>query len=95
MQEGVTLGTCKEGIEKYEALIIWGGKAGIPLAGDLAAMGNRVALAEHKDLAGSCINFGCTPTKLSHLPGWPICPARGRVIQLFGEAIQNSESATD
>ena len=47
-----------EGIEKYEALIIWGGKAGIPLAGDLAAMGNRVALAEHKDLAGPYINFG-------------------------------------
>jgi pyruvate/2-oxoglutarate dehydrogenase complex dihydrolipoamide dehydrogenase (E3) component len=26
-------------------------------------MGKRVALVERKDLGGSCINFGCTPTK--------------------------------
>src|SRR5258707_14644203 len=26
-------------------------------------MGKRVVLAERKDLGGSCINFGCTPTK--------------------------------
>src|SRR5271166_6329687 len=51
------------GIEKYEVLIIGGGQAGIPLARDLAGMGKRVALVERKDLGGSCINFGCTPTK--------------------------------
>jgi pyruvate/2-oxoglutarate dehydrogenase complex dihydrolipoamide dehydrogenase (E3) component len=43
--------------------IIGGGQAGIPLARDLAGMGKRVALVERKDLGGSCINFGCTPTK--------------------------------
>jgi len=56
-------GTCTAGTEKYDVLIIGGGQAGIPLARDLAAMGKRVALAERKDLGGSCINFGCTPTK--------------------------------
>jgi len=47
----------------YDVLIIGGGQAGIPLAGALAKAGRRVALAEHKDLGGSCVNFGCTPTK--------------------------------
>ncbi|MGA7328154.1 MAG: FAD-dependent oxidoreductase [Rhodomicrobium sp.] len=51
------------GIEKYEVLIIGGGQAGIPLARGLAGTGKRVALVERKDLGGSCINFGCTPTK--------------------------------
>src|SRR5208282_5591515 len=47
----------------YDVLIIGGGQAGIPLARGLAEAGKRVALAERKDLGGSCVNFGCTPTK--------------------------------
>ncbi len=47
----------------YDVLIVGGGQAGIPLAYALAAEGKRVALAERKDLGGSCVNFGCTPTK--------------------------------
>ncbi|HLJ51041.1 MAG TPA: mercuric reductase [Bryobacteraceae bacterium] len=47
----------------FDVLIIGGGQAGIPLAGALAGLGRRVALAEQKHLGGSCINFGCTPTK--------------------------------
>ncbi|HKE60545.1 MAG TPA: mercuric reductase [Pyrinomonadaceae bacterium] len=47
----------------FEVLIIGGGQAGIPLAHELAKAGKRVALAEEKHLGGSCINFGCTPTK--------------------------------
>ncbi len=47
----------------FDVLIIGGGQAGIPLAGALAKAGRRVALAEQKDLGGSCVNFGCTPTK--------------------------------
>lgn len=47
----------------YDVFIIGGGQAGIPLAYALAGEGRRVALAERKDLGGSCVNFGCTPTK--------------------------------
>ena len=47
----------------FDVVIIGGGQAGIPLAGALAKAGRRVALAERKHLGGSCVNFGCTPTK--------------------------------
>jgi pyruvate/2-oxoglutarate dehydrogenase complex dihydrolipoamide dehydrogenase (E3) component len=47
----------------YDVLVVGGGQAGIPLAYKLAAEGMSVALAEHKDLGGSCVNFGCTLTK--------------------------------
>ena len=47
----------------YDVLIFGGGQAGIPLAYALAGEGMTVALAERKDLGGSCVNFGCTPTK--------------------------------
>ncbi|MFN2633469.1 MAG: mercuric reductase [Thermoanaerobaculia bacterium] len=47
----------------YDVLIIGGGQAGVPLAHALAQQGRRVALAERKELGGSCVNFGCTPTK--------------------------------
>jgi len=48
---------------RFDVLIIGAGQAGVPLAHDLAKAGKRVALAEEKDLGGSCVNFGCTPTK--------------------------------
>jgi pyruvate/2-oxoglutarate dehydrogenase complex dihydrolipoamide dehydrogenase (E3) component len=47
----------------FDVLIIGGGQAGIPLAHALAKAGRRVGLAERKYLGGSCVNFGCTPTK--------------------------------
>ena len=47
----------------YDVLIIGAGQAGVPLAHALAGAGMRVALAERKHLGGSCVNFGCTPTK--------------------------------
>src|ERR1700694_437408 len=48
---------------RCDVLIIGGGEAGIPLAFALAEAGKRVVLAERKQLGGSCINFGCTPSK--------------------------------
>jgi len=47
----------------YDLFIIGGGQAGPPLAHAAAKAGKRVALAERKKLGGSCVNFGCTPTK--------------------------------
>ena len=50
-------------IKKYDAIIIGSGQAGNPLMHDLASRGQRVAMIEKNMLGGSCINFGCTPTK--------------------------------
>jgi pyruvate/2-oxoglutarate dehydrogenase complex dihydrolipoamide dehydrogenase (E3) component len=51
------------GTERFDVVIIGAGQAGPSLAHGLAQAGKRVALAERKDLGGSCVNFGCTPTK--------------------------------
>jgi pyruvate/2-oxoglutarate dehydrogenase complex dihydrolipoamide dehydrogenase (E3) component len=48
---------------RFDLLVIGAGQAGPPLAIALAKKGWRVALAERKLVGGSCINFGCTPTK--------------------------------
>src|SRR5260221_4095880 len=47
----------------FGILLIGGGQAAPPLARALAKAGKTVALAERKHLGGSCVNFGCTPTK--------------------------------
>lgn len=47
----------------YDAVIIGGGQAGVPLAYALAGNGWKVALVERKHIGGSCVNFGCIPTK--------------------------------
>ena len=47
----------------FDVLVIGAGQAAMPLIFDLAEAGKRVALAERKHLGGSCVNFGCTPTK--------------------------------
>src|SRR5947208_15883095 len=50
-------------MNSYDVVIIGGGQAGVPLAYSLSTAGKRVALVERKHLVGSCVNFGCTPTK--------------------------------
>ncbi len=47
----------------YDAIIIGAGQAGGPLAYNLADRGWKVALIEREHLGGSCINYGCSPTK--------------------------------
>lgn len=49
--------------EILDVVIIGAGQASNPLLWDLAKSGRRVALAERKHLGGSCVNYGCTPTK--------------------------------
>ncbi len=50
-------------MSKYDVLLIGAGQSAIPLARELATHGKKVALVERKHLGGSCVNFGCTPTK--------------------------------
>ncbi|HYI83256.1 MAG TPA: FAD-dependent oxidoreductase, partial [Acetobacteraceae bacterium] len=46
-----------------ETAIIGGGQAGVPLARALAGAGRTVALVEREHPGGSCVNWGCTPSK--------------------------------
>ncbi len=48
---------------KYDAIIIGSGQAGNPLWDSLTDRGWTVALIEKDHLGGTCINYGCTPTK--------------------------------
>jgi pyruvate/2-oxoglutarate dehydrogenase complex dihydrolipoamide dehydrogenase (E3) component len=49
--------------ETFDALIIGAGQAAAPLARALGQAGWKTAVIERKHVGGSCINFGCTPTK--------------------------------
>ena len=74
---------------QYDVLIIGGGQAGIPLAHALHAAGRRVALAERKHLGGSCVNFGCTPTKaVLASAGLAAQSRRAAEFGLIGEALK-------
>ncbi|ANW65388.1 mercuric reductase [Mycobacterium sp. djl-10] len=47
----------------YDAIVIGAGQAGPPLAGRLSAAGQSVAVIERKLVGGTCVNYGCIPTK--------------------------------
>lgn len=47
----------------YDAIVIGAGQAGPPLAGRLTAAGQSVAVIERKLVGGTCVNYGCIPTK--------------------------------
>ena len=50
-------------MKTYDAIIIGSGQAGTPLAKKLAKAGLKTALIEKHFIGGTCINYGCTPTK--------------------------------
>ncbi|ABA23067.1 FAD-dependent pyridine nucleotide-disulphide oxidoreductase [Trichormus variabilis ATCC 29413] len=50
-------------METADVIVIGSGQGGIPLAADFANEGRKVVLFERDALGGSCINYGCTPSK--------------------------------
>lgn len=50
-------------VKKFDAIIIGTGQAGVPLAKALADKGWKLAVLENHLPGGSCVNYGCTPTK--------------------------------
>src|SRR5437870_7563062 len=50
-------------MDQYDAIIIGSGQAGNPLAKAFANAGRKTALIERAYIGGTCINYGCTPTK--------------------------------
>jgi pyruvate/2-oxoglutarate dehydrogenase complex dihydrolipoamide dehydrogenase (E3) component len=47
----------------FDAIILGSGQGGNPLAAAFSAKGKRVALIERRFVGGTCVNYGCTPTK--------------------------------
>ena len=47
----------------HDAIVIGAGQAGVPLSTALARAGKKTALIEADEVGGTCINYGCTPTK--------------------------------
>jgi len=50
-------------MKEVDAVIIGTGQGGVPLAAALAREGKEVAVFERSRVGGSCINYGCTPSK--------------------------------
>jgi pyruvate/2-oxoglutarate dehydrogenase complex dihydrolipoamide dehydrogenase (E3) component len=48
---------------RFDVILVGSGQAAVPLAEKLTAAGRSVLLAERARLGGTCINYGCTPTK--------------------------------
>ncbi|MHA7650923.1 FAD-containing oxidoreductase [Mycobacterium sp. ML4] len=49
--------------QQFDAIVVGAGQAGPPLAGRLSAAGQRVAVIERRHVGGTCVNYGCIPTK--------------------------------
>ena len=49
--------------QRYDAIVIGAGQAGVPLATALSKAGRTTTLVEREHVGGTCINEGCTPTK--------------------------------
>jgi pyruvate/2-oxoglutarate dehydrogenase complex dihydrolipoamide dehydrogenase (E3) component len=47
----------------YDLVVIGSGQCGNPLASAFFAKGKRVAVIERGAVGGTCVNYGCTPTK--------------------------------
>ncbi len=49
--------------ERFDLIVIGAGQSGPFLAAKMVEQGWKVALIEERDLGGTCVNRGCTPTK--------------------------------
>ena len=50
-------------MEKADIIVIGSGQGGVPLAVDFAQEGKKVVLFERGRFGGTCVNYGCTPSK--------------------------------
>ena len=64
----------QEIVDQYDGIIIGSGQGGKPLALALAGAGRKTALVERQYVGGTCINYGCTPTKTMVASGRVVMP---------------------
>ena len=50
-------------MKEVDLIVIGSGQGGVPLAVDQAEKGKQVVVFEKESWGGSCINYGCTPSK--------------------------------
>jgi dihydrolipoamide dehydrogenase len=50
-------------VDEVDLIVIGSGQGGVPLAAEFGKAGKRVVLFERDRLGGSCVNYGCTPSK--------------------------------
>ncbi len=73
----------------YDAIIIGSGQAASPMAKYLSKQGMQTALIERRYLGGTCVNTGCTPTKM--LVGSAKAAYDARDAERFGVHVSNVE----
>ena len=50
-------------MEKFDVIVIGGGPGGYTAAIRLGQLGKKVAVIERDKIGGTCLNYGCIPTK--------------------------------
>ena len=50
-------------MQRFDAIVIGTGQSGPSLAGRLSQEGLKTAVIERQRIGGTCVNYGCTPTK--------------------------------
>ena len=73
--------------DPFDVLVIGCGQAAMPLVPKLVEAGLRVGLCERTHLGGSCVNFGCTPTKAALAPAHAAAVTRrGTISPLLSDS---------
>lgn len=79
-------------METVDVIIIGSGQGGVPLGIDLAKAGRSVVLMERQALGGTCVNYGCRPSKAFLAAAHLAASGRGR--EELGVEIESSVDFT-
>jgi mycothione reductase len=55
-------------MKEYDVIVIGGGDVGLAVTFNAVSSGLKVALIEKRKLGGTCVNFGCVPSKMLIYP---------------------------